>query len=69
LDIATNFAFGEEAVGAIFLDAKDKGKQKVDDAPKGSTSRDFKRKKKRNRPGKQERREDDLIAAADRKNL
>jgi hypothetical protein len=38
LDIATNFASGEEAVGAIFPDTKDKGKRKDDDAPKGSTS-------------------------------
>ena len=35
LDIATNFALGEEAVGAIFLDNDAKGKQR-DEAPRAS---------------------------------
>jgi hypothetical protein len=49
MDIITNFAAGEEAVGAIFGGDQDKGKQKADD-PAGS-SRGSKRnnqKKKRN---------------------
>jgi hypothetical protein len=52
LDIATNFATGEEAVGAIFPDAK--GKQKEDTA-EDSASRDSKKKKKKGRPRKQQR--------------
>jgi hypothetical protein len=53
LDIITNFAAGEEAVGAIFGGDQDKGKQKVDN-PVGS-SRGSKRnnqKKKKNQQGK-----------------
>jgi hypothetical protein len=52
LDIATNFATGEEAVGAIFPYAK--GKQK-EDAAEDSASRDPKKKKKKGKPGKQQR--------------
>ena len=46
MDIAINFTSGEEAVGAIFQDDKDKGKRK-EDVPEGSTPRDFSRKKKK----------------------
>jgi hypothetical protein len=54
-DIATNFASGEEAVGAIF-DGK-KGKR-PDDAPaEGSKSREPHRKDKRGKKGKKPRRE------------
>jgi hypothetical protein len=54
-DIATSFASGEEAVGAIF-DGK-KGKH-VDDAPaEGSKSKEPQRKKKRVKKGKKPRRE------------
>jgi len=45
LDIATNFASGEEAVGAIFPDSDTKGKQR-DEAPEASASHLSKRKKK-----------------------
>ena len=45
LDIATNFASGEEAVGAIFPDNDAKGKQR-DEAPEASASRFSKKKKK-----------------------
>jgi hypothetical protein len=51
LDIATNFAMGEEVVRAIFPNAK--GKQK-EDATEDSASRDPKKKKKKCRPGKQQ---------------
>ena len=44
LDIATNFASGEEAVGAIFSDSTAKGKQKGE-AAEASGSRDPKKKK------------------------
>jgi hypothetical protein len=54
-DIATSFASGEEAVGAIF-DGK-KGKR-VDDAPaEGSKSKEPRRKNKRGKKGKKSRRE------------
>jgi hypothetical protein len=54
-DIATSFASGEEAVGAIF-DGK-KGKR-PDDAPaEGSKSREPHRKDKRGKKGKKSRRE------------
>ena len=67
LDIATNFASGEEAVGAIFPDNNAKGKRR-DEAPGASASR-FSKKKKKGRQGKQEALEADLVTAADRKNL
>jgi len=50
LDIATNFASGKEAVGAIFSDGTAKGKQKAE-ATEASSSRDPK--KKKGRKGKQ----------------
>jgi hypothetical protein len=54
-DIATSFASGEEAVGAIF-DGK-KGKR-VDDAPaEGSKSKEPRQKNKRGKKGKKPRRE------------
>jgi hypothetical protein len=55
---------GEEAVGAIFPDAKGKRKE---DAAEDSASRDPKKKKK-GRLGKQQRQKDALIATADHKN-
>jgi hypothetical protein len=54
-DIATSFASGEEAVGAIF-DGK-KGKR-VDDTPaKGSKSKEPQQKHKRGKKGKKPRHE------------
>ena len=67
LDIATNFASGEEAVGAIFPEGDTKGKR-TDEAP-GASASHFPKKKKKGRPGKQEALEADFVAAADRKNL
>ena len=64
LDIATSFASGEEAIGAIFPDTR--GKRR-DEAPEASASHLPKRKKK-GRLGKQEVLEADLVAAAERKN-
>jgi len=66
LDIATNFASGEEAVGAIFFDGNAKGKQKAE-ATEASGSQ-YPKKKKKGRKGKQGRSDDNLVAAADRKN-
>jgi len=65
LDIATNFASGEEAVGAIFSDGNNKGKQKAE-ATEASGSHDPK--KKNGRKGKQGRSDDNLVAAANRNN-
>jgi hypothetical protein len=54
-DIATSFASGEEAVGAIFDGKKDK---RADDAPtEGSKSKELHRKNKQGKKGKQPRRE------------
>ena len=66
LDIATSFASGEEAVGAIFLDNDAKGKRR-DEATEASAPR-LPRKKKKGRQGKQEIFEVDLVTAAERKN-
>jgi hypothetical protein len=46
LDITTNHASGEEAVGAIFTDGWAKGKAKWEDQDEGPSSRQGKRKKK-----------------------
>ena len=66
LDIATNFASGEEAVGAIFPDSDAKGKRR--DETLGASASHFSKKKKKGRPGKPEALEVDFVAAADRKN-
>jgi hypothetical protein len=68
MDIITNFAAGEEAVGVIFGGDQDKGKHKEED-PVGSSrsSKRNNRKKKKNQQGKLEAPADDLVAAADRK--
>jgi hypothetical protein len=72
MDIITNFAAGEEAVGAIFGSDQDKGKRKEED-PAGSSrgskrnKKKKKKKKKKNQQGKQEAPADDLVVAADRK--
>jgi hypothetical protein len=69
MDIITNFATGEEAIGAIFGSDQDKGKRKEED-PTGSSrgsKRNNRKKKKKNQQGKQEALANDLVAAADRK--
>ena len=66
LDIATNFASGEEAVGAIFPDNDAKGKRR-DEAP-GASAPHLAKKKKKGRQGKQEVLEADLVTAIERKN-
>jgi hypothetical protein len=67
MDIITNFAAGEEAVGVIFGSDQDKGKQKVDD-PAGS-SQGYKRnnRKKKSQQGKLEAPTDELVTAVERK--
>jgi hypothetical protein len=62
LDIATNFVFGEEAVGAIFHDTKGKEKQQ-ENADEGGSSCSFKKKKKAKQPCW-----DPLVATTKRKN-
>ena len=66
LDNATNFASGEEAVGVIFSDDAAKGEQNAETI-EASSSCDPKKKKKGCK-GKQGRSDDNLVAAADRKN-
>ena len=66
LDIATNFASGEEAVGAIFPDNDAKGKQS-DEATEDSAPR-LPKKKKKGHQGKQEVLEANLVTAVDHKN-
>ena len=66
LDVATNFASGEEAVGAIFPDSDAKGNRR-DEAPDASASHLPKRKKK-GRLEKQEVMGVDLVGAVERKN-
>jgi hypothetical protein len=68
MDIITNFAAGEEAIGAIFGSGQDKAKRKEEDpASSSQDSKRNKKKKKKNQQGKQEAPIDDLVAAADRK--
>ena len=66
LDIATNFASGEEAVGAIFPTDDTKGKRR-DEAPEASVPRLLKRKKK-DRQGKRAVLKTNMVVAAERKN-
>jgi hypothetical protein len=68
MDIITNFAAGEEIVGAIYGSDQDKGKHKEED-PMGSSrgSKKNNRKKKKNQQDKQEAPTGDLVAAVDRK--
>ena len=66
LDIATNFASGKEAVGAIFPDNDAKGKRR-DEAPEALAPH-LPKKKKKGRQGKQEILEADLVTAVERKN-
>jgi hypothetical protein len=68
MDIVTNFATGEEAVGAIFGGDLERGKQKVDD-PTSSTwgSKRNNRKKKKGQQGKLEAPADELVAATEHK--
>ena len=62
LDVATNHASGEEAVGAVFSGGRDRGKAKHEDQDKGpSTQRGKKNKKDRHRPAYPA-----LVAIADR---
>jgi hypothetical protein len=69
MDIITNFATGEEAVGAIFGSDRDKGKRKDEDPMSSSrgSKRNKKKKKKKNQQGKQEAPADNLVTVADRK--
>jgi hypothetical protein len=67
MDIITNFAAGEEAVGAIFGSDQDKGKRKEEDPIGSSQGSKRNNNKKKNQQGKQEAPANDLVATADRK--
>jgi hypothetical protein len=61
LNIATNFASGEEAVGAIFHDTKGKEKRQENTDEGGSSCNSKKKKAKQSR-------KDPLVAIVERKN-
>jgi hypothetical protein len=63
MDIITNFAAGEEAVGAIFGSDQDKGKHKEEDPAGCSRGSKKNNRKKKNQQGKLEALGDDLVAA------
>jgi hypothetical protein len=68
MDIATKFAFGQEAVKAIFRkDKQPQGRQK-EDVPKASVQRGTKKKTKKKAQAKHNAVDTDLIAAAERRN-
>jgi hypothetical protein len=68
MDIITNFATGEKAVGAIFGGDQDKGKRKEEDPVSSNLgSKRNNNKKKKNQQCKQEAPGDDLVAITDRK--
>jgi hypothetical protein len=67
MDIITNFATDEEAVGAIFGSDQDKGKHKEEDPAGSSRGSKKNNRKKKNQQGKQEAPAGDLVAAVDRK--
>jgi hypothetical protein len=67
MDIITNFATGEEAVGAIFGGDQDKGKHKEEDPAGSNRSSKRNNRKKKNQQGKLEAPTDDLVATADHK--
>jgi len=66
LDVATNFASGEEAVGAIFPDNDTKGKRK--DEASGASASHLPKKKKKDRQGNQGVLGAGLVTAVERKN-
>jgi hypothetical protein len=68
MDIATKFAFGQEAVEAIFQkDKQPQGRQK-EDAPEASAQRGTKKKAKRKAQAKRDAVDADLVAAAKHRN-
>jgi hypothetical protein len=67
MDIITNFAAGEEAVGAIFGSDQDKGTRKDEDPASSSRGSKRNNNNNKNQQGKQEAPANDLFAAADRK--
>jgi hypothetical protein len=68
MDIATEFASGQEAVEAIFRkDKQPQGKQK-EDAPEASAQRGTKKKAKKKAQAKRDAVDADLVAAAEHRN-
>ena len=62
LDVATNHASGEEAVGAVFSRGQDKGKAKCEDQDVGPSMQ----RGKKNKKDRRRRANPALVAAADR---
>jgi hypothetical protein len=65
MDIITNYATGEEAVGAIFGGDQDKGKRKDEDLESSNWDTKRNNRKKKNQQGKRGAMADDLVVAAD----
>jgi hypothetical protein len=68
MDIATKFAFGQEAVEAIFRKDKQPQGRQPDDAPEVSAQRDTRKKGKKKSQAKHDAADADLVAAAEHKN-
>jgi hypothetical protein len=66
MDIVTNYAAGEEVVGAIFGGDWDKGKRK-DENPESSNQGAKRNNRKKNQQGKREATANDLVTTADHK--
>jgi hypothetical protein len=68
MDIATKFAFGQEAVEAIFRKDKQPQERQKEDAPEASIQRDAKKKTRKKAQAKREAADANLVAAAERRN-
>jgi hypothetical protein len=69
MDIATKFAFGQEAVEAIFRKDKQPQGRQQEDVPEASAQRGTKKKGKKKSQAKRDAADTDLVAAAEHRNL
>jgi hypothetical protein len=68
MDIATKFAFGQEAVEAIFWKDKQPQGRQQEDVPEASAQRDTKKKAKKKSQAKRDATDADLVATAEHRN-
>jgi hypothetical protein len=68
MDIATKFAFGQEAVEAIFRKDKQPQGRQQKDVPEASAQRGTKKKGKKKSQAKRDAADADLVAAAENRN-
>jgi hypothetical protein len=68
MDIATNFASGQEAVEAIFRKDKQPQGRQPEDVPEASAQRGTKKKGKKKSQAKRAAVDTDLVAAAEQRN-